>query len=264
MVPRRQTRSAGAPAADWRDDAAYAPLRRADRYFFAWEWLRRDPAYVEAAARGVPDPAQFGLAQFVAPATPVPAARPIWLRSLLPAVFRCRLRGGDTAQVFAALPWPRAEVWTPGCVHCLLSDGLGAVRVDVLEGRFPSQGSELLFEVEGPAGLGDQLPQLERLRRLLRHELPPRGVSARATRWIAALRVHDALAVGARYREIAAVLFGEQVVGPRWWLDTPSWGLRVQRLAAAANLALRAGPASWLASAAREAPVRSRALRDAR
>jgi len=256
MAPRR--RFAGDPAADWRDDAAYAPLRHADRYFFAWEWLRRDPAYGEAAASDA-DPAQFGLAQYVAPATPVPAARPIWLRPLLPAVFRCRLRAGDASQVFAALPWSRAEVWKPGCVHYLLSDGLGAVRVDVLEGRFPSQGSELVFEVEGPAGLADQLPQLERLRRLLRHETPSRRVSARSARWIAALRVHDALAAGARYREIAAILFGDQVVGPRWWLDTPSWGLRVQRLAAAANRALKAGPASWLGSA--DAPLQARGSR---
>lgn len=235
------------PAANWRDAAAYAPLRRADRYFFAWEWLRRDAAYAAAAADGAGDPAAFGLARFEPPEMSVPAARPLWLRSLWPAVLRCRLRGGRASLAqWRVLPWSRAEVWTAGCVHCLLSDGLGAVRFDVLQGRYPSQGSELLFEVNGPDKLPDQLEQLDRLQRLLRCEEPRRAASSRTERWIATLRVHDALVAGARYREIAAVLFGEQVVGPRWWLETPSWGLRVQRLAAASRAALAAGPAPWL------------------
>ncbi|HSX53782.1 MAG TPA: DUF2285 domain-containing protein [Sphingomonas sp.] len=238
------------PAADWRDADAYAPLRDADRYFFAWEWLRRDPAYVAAAAGGTGDPARFGLACFEPPGAAVPVARPIWLRSIWPGVFRCRLRGGRAALAdWRHLPWARAEVWSAGCVHCLLSDGLGAVRFDVLQGRYPSQDSDLLFEINGPPDLPDQLEQLARLQRLLRCEQPRRTRSSRTGRWIATLRVHDALATGARYREIAAILFGERVVGPRWWLETPSWGLRVQRLAAASRTALAAGPGPWLCPA---------------
>ena len=35
---------------DWRDAAAYEPLLEADRSLIAWEWLRRDRGYREAAA----------------------------------------------------------------------------------------------------------------------------------------------------------------------------------------------------------------------
>ena len=33
---------------DWRDQAFYDALRRSDRFALAWEWLRRDPVYVQS------------------------------------------------------------------------------------------------------------------------------------------------------------------------------------------------------------------------
>ena len=37
-------------AIDWRMEGNYRPLIGLDRAGLAWEWLRRDPAYVEASA----------------------------------------------------------------------------------------------------------------------------------------------------------------------------------------------------------------------
>lgn len=36
---------------DWRDSAPYRALSGIDRAGLAWEWLRRDPAYVAMSAR---------------------------------------------------------------------------------------------------------------------------------------------------------------------------------------------------------------------
>ncbi|WP_413740616.1 transcriptional regulator domain-containing protein [Sphingomonas sp. Sphisp66] len=36
---------------DWRDSAPYRALAGIDRAGLAWEWLRRDPAYVALSAR---------------------------------------------------------------------------------------------------------------------------------------------------------------------------------------------------------------------
>jgi hypothetical protein len=38
--------------AEWHDAAAYAPLLEADHSLFAWEWLRRDPAWHSALISG--------------------------------------------------------------------------------------------------------------------------------------------------------------------------------------------------------------------
>jgi hypothetical protein len=82
------------PDVDWRDAAAYAPLLRADRSLLAWEWLRRDDRYVEAAMAALSDgpppacsgAARFGLAAFEAPDRAVPHARPVWSSQAHPYV----------------------------------------------------------------------------------------------------------------------------------------------------------------------------------
>jgi len=42
------------PPVDWRDGAQYRSLLGIDRAGLAWEWLRRDPAYVASAAPSRP------------------------------------------------------------------------------------------------------------------------------------------------------------------------------------------------------------------
>jgi hypothetical protein len=65
-------------ARDWRDPAHYRALRDAGRAAFAWEWLRRDPAYRQAALIGIPANARrFGLVRFESPELAAPDARAI-------------------------------------------------------------------------------------------------------------------------------------------------------------------------------------------
>jgi len=42
------------PPVDWRDGAQYRALLGIDRAGLAWEWLRRDPAYIACAVRRPP------------------------------------------------------------------------------------------------------------------------------------------------------------------------------------------------------------------
>ena len=66
----------GALGIDWREGGGYQPLLAAERSLFAWEWLRRDPAYRAAAAVALASSAaagramaaaRFGLLQFEDP-----------------------------------------------------------------------------------------------------------------------------------------------------------------------------------------------------
>src|SRR5574338_1177253 len=77
---------------DWKDAAAYAPLLHADRAVIAWEWLRRDSSYRQAAEAAIarrsvrtrmalddePTAAAWGLHAFEHPALSAPLARPVW------------------------------------------------------------------------------------------------------------------------------------------------------------------------------------------
>lgn len=93
-----------APAENWRNAAAYAPLVDADCSLFAWEWLRRDPDYRLAAldaARSTgdahvegPSAMRFGLVAFEPPGRAVPDARPLWTARAHPPVLHVgRARG---------------------------------------------------------------------------------------------------------------------------------------------------------------------------
>ena len=86
-------RSKQEQAADWRDAAAYAPLLRADRVVFAWEWLRRDPSYRDAAACALEGgagrderPERWGLHAFENPGLAGPEARLLWTADCHPLV----------------------------------------------------------------------------------------------------------------------------------------------------------------------------------
>lgn len=233
-------------AADWRDAEAYAPLLGAERACFAWEWLRRDPAY-RGICRAAGDAAAFGLARIEDCEQPALSARPIWLASHYDRVVRCSI-GVGTPIALDRLGLDLVSAAGNGCAHLLLSDGLHSLRIDAYGWSGASASMRLRIWLEGVADTEGQLAGIAQLRQLLMRGRLPNGMERRAGRWVAALRVHDALAEGASYREIAHTLFGEHSVGPRWWLDTPSWGLRISRLAAASRAALAAGPRPWLCS----------------
>lgn len=234
------------PAADWRDGGAYTSLLCADRSAFAWEWLRRSKKYRESYRHDRPA-SEFGLARLEDPDSAFADARPTWLAEISTAVLQCRVGAGDPID-WVELAWPLTVADGAGLQHLLLSDGYRQIRIDVIGG----DGNQIfapLFELSGLGGLTPQLDALDRVRHLVSGTIgPPAPASRRAGRWVETLRVHDALVARASYREIAAALYGEQTIGPRWWLDTPSWGLRIQRLAAASRAALAAGPRPWFGS----------------
>lgn len=99
-----------------------------------------------------------------------------------------------------------------GGEHAVLSDGWHRIRIDVDEGSLAA-GRPVLLEYH-LAGVRSVMPKILPLRRLV--DLVRRGrftvslypPDRRIERWIVALRVHDAIAVGASQREIGIVLFG--------------------------------------------------------
>lgn len=239
----------GRAGQDWRDAGAYAWLRAGDRRAFAWEWLRRTPAYRDAVLTGR-DPAAFGLLRFEDPSLDALAARPFWSAAADPAVLPVFARPADGCDPFdlARFDGIASVMAGPAAEHILLSDGLRSIRVDVVAGTLARGAAAVTWRIEGLAGAGPRLDALRQLAALARHGRFARSLhrpERRAPRWIAMLRVHDAIAAGASYREIVAGLFGVTVPGPGWRETAGPWRLRVQRLAAAGRKVLAAGPGAW-------------------
>jgi hypothetical protein len=163
------------PAADWRDEALYAPLLGADRSIFAWEWLRRDHFYREAAVcalRGVqrPDdarPERWGLVRFEDPGRSAPIARPIWRSDAHPPVLAVSasttfdLTNGFALGRFAPIATLASSAGTRQ--HLLLSEGLNTIRVDVLDGTLGAGPVELRYHLAGTASVERPLLTLRRL-----------------------------------------------------------------------------------------------------
>lgn len=240
-------RSEDRQAADWRAAAAYAPLLAADRSILAWEWLRRDPGYFEAAARalgqgsGAPldsrcDAGKWGLHAFEPADLAAPAARPVWRSGVHPYVLEAdALPTGDARNLFelARLAGISTIVGDGRQEHLLFSDGLRAIRIDLLSGSVRRGPVRLQYRIAGLAGAERPLLTLRRLLALWRTgrfsaQLHP--VEARAARFVLMLRAHDALAAGATQREIAAELLSAEAGEPRWRVRAPTVRSRVQRL----------------------------------
>lgn len=235
-------------AADWRDAAAYAQLLQADRSVFAWEWLRRDPAYRAATERAFerasvsasgegPEAERWGLHAFEAPGCGAPAARPIWCAEIHPYVLEvdaapasdacdsfelARLRGMTTLVAAAGRP-----------EHLLISDGLRTIRVDVLSGSLRNGPVRLQYRL---SGFGTAERPLLTLRRLLalwrtgRFAAALHPVEARAGRFVLMLRAWDAITSGATQRELATELLSAEAGDARWRVNAPTIRSRVQRL----------------------------------
>jgi hypothetical protein len=238
--------SAGRQAADWRDAAAYAPLLGADRSIFAWEWLRRNPAYRATAERAIQGrsqndgeplaPERWGLHAFEPPDLPAPLARPVWSADINSHVLE--VEAGRPAKASDSIDVARFA----GCArlvtsdvgeHLLISDGLRAIRLDVLTGTLAGGPARLRYRLSGIASAEQPLLTLRRFLALSRtgrfaSSLHPR--EARAKRWLLMLRTHDALATGADQREIAAEMLSREAGERRWRSRLPSVRLQVQRL----------------------------------
>ena len=234
-----QARSRSSP--DWRDFAAYAPLLGADRSLFAWDWLRRDRGYVEAAGGGRGARAgEFGLLRFEKPERSVPDARPLWAAELYPYVVRVLGTGDGPAEDafdlgrfagLATLAGPMANE------HLLLSDGFRTIRLDGPEGAFTDGPRRLCYSLEGLAAAERPVLALQRFLALCRTGFFSRSLhrrEARARRWILMLRAYDASLAGASQRDIARALFSRTAAEPRWRSREPSVRSQAQRLVRAA------------------------------
>lgn len=234
---------------DWRDSAAYAPLLEADRSLIAWEWLRRDRAYREAAKRAsaadalIPASAAaeaFGLIAFEPPHLAVPHARPVWCAHAHPYVLSTELvpqgPAGDRFDVarlrglVRILAGERAD-------HLLLSDGLRAIRLDAPSGAF-ERAVCLRYRLDGLSSAEPPLLTLRRFLALCRTGHFARSLhrrECRARRWVMALRAWDGLAAGADQRRIASELFSRTAADPHWRTRESSVRSQVQRLVRSAR-----------------------------
>ena len=233
-------------AAGWKDAAAYAPLLAADRSIFAWEWLRRDPGYRAAALAALegatadgeaPRPEHWGLHAFEDPELAAPSARPVWRSDIHPLVLPVLAAGsgGPPDMLDLARLGPIVTLVTAraGREHLLLSDGLRAIRIDVLTGTLLEGPVRLRYLIAGLASAEAPLLTLRRLLALGRtgrfsRSLHPR--ETRARRWVLALRASDALDAGADQREMASVLLSRTAGEPRWRSNASSVRSQVQRL----------------------------------
>jgi hypothetical protein len=245
-------------AADWRDVAAYAPLLSADRSVLAWEWLRRDPGYRAAADRALEqgsgaacdgrfDAGIWGLHAFEPADIAAPAARPVWRSDVHPYVLEAdALPTGDARNAFElARLAPISTIIADGeQEHLLVSDGLRAIRLDLLSGSLRRGPVRLHYRLAGLASAERPLLTLRRLLALWRTgrlsaQLHP--VEARAARFVLMLRVYDALASGATQREIAAGLLSAEAGEARWRVRAPTVRSRVQRLVRSARFMAAGG-----------------------
>ncbi len=235
------------PVADWKDAQAYAPLLAADRSIFAWEWLRREPAYRAAAVaargeRGAAAAGAWGLQRFEDPDLAAPASRPLWHSEAHRQVLRSRALPVSAPQDAVDLGTLSAVATVArsrhGREHWLFSDGLRAIRLDVDEGSAVHGPVELHYRLFGRASLRGALLALRRLAALLdtgRFQGSLHAPERKAHRWILALRASDALAAGATQREVAAELLSDRAGEARWRVDEASLRSQVQRLMRAAR-----------------------------
>lgn len=240
------------PAADWRSPDAYCELLDCDRRAFAWEWLRRTPAYrrqwQDRNATSELDPGHFGLLAWVDPALAAPDARPIWSIDTDPRVLRGQPAEGtgadpDLFDVRSMSAFVSIAVDAAHIEHWLLSDGRWAIRLDLHEGTLLGGPTLVEYRI---TGLGSAGPKLDALRQFValarKGRLPAsmRPKERRAAQWILELRVADALIEGARQQEMARALFGHAIAPHRWRIENASYRLRVQRLVRIARRRLAA------------------------
>jgi hypothetical protein len=249
-------RTEAASIPDWRDPARYAALVGADRALFAWEWLRRDPAYRSAAdafeagrsaGLATPGPERFGLAAFEAAGCAVPDARPIWRAEVHPLVLAARPgAAGARCDLFdlARFSLFARFVTDEAADRLLLSDGLRSVRIDAQPGTFGGGPVHLNYELGGIISAEPPLLTLRRFLALARtggfsRVLHP--AERRARRWILLLRAWDGVGTGADQREIARVLLSRSAGEPGWRSREPSVRSQVQRLVRSARAFARGG-----------------------
>jgi len=256
---------------DWRQHGDYAWLAEASRSTFAWEWLRRSPAY-RRRWREAGAALMFGLVRAEPPDRDAREAVPLWSHVCDPSVLMATAiapdrwagwrgktgatgerAGGTGAFVrgpaidFTDAPVALHCIHIGGVRHLLVGEALRSLRIDVL-GDAPLDRSVIMhWHLIGVDGIAPRLSALRRLAGLLAGDVPSRlcPPSPAAGRWILALRCADALDSGASQQQIARALFGPLVPASRWRIEAPSIRLRAQRLVAFTRARLAAHPCEW-------------------
>jgi len=252
---------------DWRDAQAYAPLLRAERAVFAWEWLRRNPAYRAAAAlaggpagdcaerprcvpalAAQPEAGAWGLHVFEDPGMSALSARPLWRAEAYPFVLRASASSEgegrdrlDLARIAMSTLVARSAA---GLEHVLISDGLRSIRLDIVRGSLLAGPARLTYELAGLVAAERPLRVLQRL--LAVHRVGCFSATlhrreARAARWVLLLRTHDAIEAGASQRLVAAHLLSQAASAVDWRYRTPSLRSQAQRLVRGARLLAAGG-----------------------
>jgi hypothetical protein len=233
---------------DWRVAASYDVLLDSDPYGMAWEWPRRTDAYRSAwsgltRALRAPPAHVFGLERYEDPSLPVPTARPIWSAAVYSDVLRAYVSDPfaaerDRVDLRLLSRFVSVAISDDEIEHFLLSDGLHSIRIDVVLGTLIGCPSGLTYHLHGISGLKGPMRSLERLARVVKTgqlEASSRISMQRRHRWIAELRVADALSERADHQAIARALYGAAISSSRWRLESASYRRRVQRLVAHAR-----------------------------
>lgn len=177
------------------------------------------------------------------PELQAPDARIIWRADMDPGTLRVvalptDADHPDAVDPQALQPWLTMVTDHEG-EHAVLSDGWHHIRLDVAHGSLAA-GRPVVLEYH-LRGIASAEPKILPLRRLLdlyrtrRFSVSLYPPDRRVDRWIAALRVHDAILAGASQREIAGALFGDDPRTPAGPDRSDSLRSRVRRLAADAR-----------------------------
>ena len=258
---RQQSRSAEpsrfaavAPIAfpDWREADDYAWLEALPREAFAWEWLRRQPAYRSAAMAASRAPPRacvradlarrWNLHAFEDPDLTAIEARPMWTREAYPSVLcaHAMVAATPSPETVAIARFPdAATVIRCGRVqHLNLSNGVRSLRLDLWGERVGKEPLRLRYDLHGVRSLGPPLETLRRFKFFIEHGRFSIGLhppEPRSSRMILVLRVFDALNSGATQRDLAGLLGLRALSGPGWRSDHPSLRSRAQRLVGTAR-----------------------------
>jgi hypothetical protein len=217
-----------------------------------WEWLRRDPAYVDwcagmkeaeiVANKGVTvirQPAaalcnRWGLLFGEAPEIDGVHARLIWAAGVDPFVLKvealCTGVGFDLQRV---AKFATVVIDEKSHEHVVLSNGKQRIRIDVEEGTMLDGPVPLKIICNTPIDIPTATRTLLRANLLWEVGRMPntgRRIDYRMARLISALRVYDALASGASQQHIARALFGDARVAQDWNGTSDAMRSSVKRL----------------------------------
>lgn len=238
-------------------------LRDFAREAWAWEFLRRNRAYIDAACsfseerdvrrdgaanvrvlnprKGAPTPETWGLHFYAAADRPAGRAAVFWRVDVNPAVLpvQCIPASADDNDAFDVMRGCRSVAvlrQEGGWEQILLADGTHVIQLEVRRGSLLDGPVLLRYDLEGFVDLAPKLRTLARLLALRRYGRFPRSLfppERRARRWLMALKALDASWSGAHARDIATALFGERVVARDWTSASDYLRSRVRRAVAA-------------------------------